>query len=364
MDLNKTILFLETFAKQEHINAIIDSLIANFLWVLPTVLISLFTFIVLYKKYKKTVQAVDFQTYIFGEISYVVCNTDKYKISNIPDILLKYRNRLILGKKKKNNVVYFWQTRISTFVVFTDGKRILLFNRKDNPKKEAVNNPKMDVYGAKSFHNNTLKFKLPSYFMDSEIKKMHSVPGIVIEENKVSFIEFLKNIFKNETVVMIGFIAYLEPDDLEKGLELDIKNEIDDNDNILLPLTCLNTDDNNLTAKAKIAIKYLHSQNTQIDYEEKCIDYCGKKPFLYENNDIVVKDNLTKINGIGNKLEKILNKLGVYKYEQLANWTSDNIEWVENHLYFPGRIKREKWIEQAKDIIQGRVNNLNEGRAI
>ena len=350
---NQILQWIVEFYKN-HTNDLIDgvmaSLIANYIWMIPSFIVSTFSIIWLYKKYKSTVESVGFQTYIFGEVSYVVGHNDSYKICDIPNLLLSFRNRLNLGTKKNKDEVYFWETRISTFILFTDGKRVLLFNRKNNPHKEAIHNPKMDVYGAKAFHNNSLEYKIPSSFMESEITAMHSIPGIVIEENKVSLKEFIKNIFKNETAIMIGFIAYIHPEDLEKGIETE--NKIDNNDNLILPLVSLSVEDDNLTAKARIGIKYLHSLYNKIDYEKKCAEYCGKKPFTYNIDKKIFKDDLTKISGIGYKIEKLLNSLGIYKFEQISNWTDDNIEWIENYLYFPGKIKREEWIKQSKEMIE------------
>jgi NADH-quinone oxidoreductase subunit E len=58
-------------------------------------------------------------------------------------------------------------------------------------------------------------------------------------------------------------------------------------------------------------------------------------------------DDLKAISGIGPKLEKILNDLGVWTYAQVAAWGNDEIAWVDDYLSFSGRIGRDKWIEQA-----------------
>ena len=72
------------------------------------------------------------------------------------------------------------------------------------------------------------------------------------------------------------------------------------------------------------------------------------------------RDDLKKISGIGNKLEQLLNDLGIYKYEQLANFNQQNIAWVNNRLYFSGRIEREKWVEQAKLLTIGQETDFSQ----
>jgi len=59
-------------------------------------------------------------------------------------------------------------------------------------------------------------------------------------------------------------------------------------------------------------------------------------------------DDLKRISGVGPKLEGVLNGLGIYRYAQIAKWTKPEVEWVENHLKFSGRIDRDEWIKQCK----------------
>ena len=58
-------------------------------------------------------------------------------------------------------------------------------------------------------------------------------------------------------------------------------------------------------------------------------------------------DDLKAISGIGPKLEKVLNDLGVWTYAQIAGWGTQEVAWVDDYLSFSGRIGRDKWIEQA-----------------
>ncbi|CDX37231.1 NADH-ubiquinone dehydrogenase subunit [Mesorhizobium sp. ORS 3359] len=57
--------------------------------------------------------------------------------------------------------------------------------------------------------------------------------------------------------------------------------------------------------------------------------------------------DLKAISGIGPKLEKVLNGLGIWTYEQIAGWTSQEIAWVEDYLSLAGRIGRDDWTAQA-----------------
>jgi len=64
-------------------------------------------------------------------------------------------------------------------------------------------------------------------------------------------------------------------------------------------------------------------------------------------------DNLSCIKGIGAKIEEELNNAGIYHFDQIAAWTSDNISWADDTLGFPGRAARENWVEQSKILAAG-----------
>lgn len=65
-----------------------------------------------------------------------------------------------------------------------------------------------------------------------------------------------------------------------------------------------------------------------------------------------VKDDLKKISGVGPVYEKTLNGIGIYTFEQVSKLTPETIEAIEELTgYFPGRIERDNWIGQAKDLM-------------
>jgi predicted flap endonuclease-1-like 5' DNA nuclease len=61
-------------------------------------------------------------------------------------------------------------------------------------------------------------------------------------------------------------------------------------------------------------------------------------------------DDLKTIAGIGPALEKKLNEQGIISYRQLAELNPQEIQHLETTVIkFPGRIRRDRWIEQAKE---------------
>jgi len=63
------------------------------------------------------------------------------------------------------------------------------------------------------------------------------------------------------------------------------------------------------------------------------------------------RDDLSRIKGIGGRMQDRLNALGVYRFEQIASWSEAEAAWIEAALKFPGRIGREDWIGQAKRLL-------------
>jgi predicted flap endonuclease-1-like 5' DNA nuclease len=64
-------------------------------------------------------------------------------------------------------------------------------------------------------------------------------------------------------------------------------------------------------------------------------------------------DDLKLLKGVGPALEKTLNELGFYHFDQVAAWRKAEVEWVDSRLKFKGRIVRDEWIKQAKTLAKG-----------
>ncbi|MEM8753685.1 MAG: bL21 family ribosomal protein, partial [Pseudomonadota bacterium] len=60
-------------------------------------------------------------------------------------------------------------------------------------------------------------------------------------------------------------------------------------------------------------------------------------------------DDLTRISGVGPKLQDKLNENGVYHFWQIAEWGPAEIAFMDDQLSFKGRIERDGWISQAAE---------------
>jgi molybdopterin-containing oxidoreductase family membrane subunit len=63
-------------------------------------------------------------------------------------------------------------------------------------------------------------------------------------------------------------------------------------------------------------------------------------------------DNLQKINGIGPIMEKALNQIGIYTFNQLSKLGSEEYSLLDRITgSFPGRAERDDWAGQAKRLL-------------
>ncbi len=62
-------------------------------------------------------------------------------------------------------------------------------------------------------------------------------------------------------------------------------------------------------------------------------------------------DDLSLIKGVGPKFQILLNNEGINTFEQIANWTEEDVKKRDKRIVFRGRVEREKWVEQAKKLV-------------
>lgn len=75
------------------------------------------------------------------------------------------------------------------------------------------------------------------------------------------------------------------------------------------------------------------------------------EPVLLEAPRDGAGDDLEAISGVGPKIAGLLHGLGVFHFDQIAAWGPPEIAWVDARLKFKGRIEREGWVEQARNLL-------------
>ncbi len=91
----------------------------------------------------------------------------------------------------------------------------------------------------------------------------------------------------------------------------------------------------------EVVFERIKSQIHRIDY-----DRIGKA-------GIEEKDDLKLIKGIGPFIEEKLNAIEIYTFRQVANFSSEDEELINEIIeFFPGRVKRDRWVDQARELKQ------------
>lgn len=80
----------------------------------------------------------------------------------------------------------------------------------------------------------------------------------------------------------------------------------------------------------------------------------GEKPKTMSAPRETGADDLTRIKGIGPKLETMLHGMGFYHFDQIAAWSAAEVAWVDENLEgFKGRVSRDDWVSQATLLAEG-----------
>ena len=59
-------------------------------------------------------------------------------------------------------------------------------------------------------------------------------------------------------------------------------------------------------------------------------------------------DDLTRIKGVAGVLEARLHELGITTFKEITTWTDEDMDRIDDHLGFEGRIQRDDWQGQAR----------------
>lgn len=111
-------------------------------------------------------------------------------------------------------------------------------------------------------------------------------------------------------------------------------------------------------SQKKVTETISQTDNTPVKFEaaDEATSVDAKRGVVY-NSAPSDADDLKKISGVGPVLETKLNEFGIYKYDQVAQWTEENVTEFDDLLSFKGRIERDNWLQQAKDLHEEKYGN-------
>ncbi|KXK22162.1 MAG: 50S ribosomal protein L21 [Bacteroidetes bacterium OLB12] len=119
--------------------------------------------------------------------------------------------------------------------------------------------------------------------------------------------------------------------------------------------------ENYRTAGDELVLLRLQKQKLEIELEElkkhqretkepRYSDFISGQQ-LTEKTEAFEKDDLKQINGIGPGIEAKLNKAGIFSFRQISELTKESTQQVAAIIeFFPGRITRDRWVEQASKL--------------
>ena len=77
-----------------------------------------------------------------------------------------------------------------------------------------------------------------------------------------------------------------------------------------------------------------------------------QSPAKEKNVTTSVSDDLKQLSGVGPALEKKLHAAGVKSFEQIAAWSAEDVEAINEKISSKGRVEKEGWIDQAKEKLK------------
>ena len=107
------------------------------------------------------------------------------------------------------------------------------------------------------------------------------------------------------------------------------------------------------TERRRLAEDLARSRADTERYRALIVDIENNAPSPLMGRD--APDDLKLIVGVGPVLERMLHQLGVTTFRQIAYWSERDIDQFDAKLpEFPGRIRRDTWVTQARELHQSK----------
>ncbi len=110
-------------------------------------------------------------------------------------------------------------------------------------------------------------------------------------------------------------------------------------------------------SEAEEANKLLKNRGNELKEKDSILVRIANRKHLLDYDsfgraDFRKKDKLQMISGIGPFIEEKLNMLDIYTFKQISKFRDNDIETVNEAIeFFPGRIERDEWVAQAKELV-------------
>ena len=65
------------------------------------------------------------------------------------------------------------------------------------------------------------------------------------------------------------------------------------------------------------------------------------------------EDDVSLISGIGPAIARDLTEMGIVTFAQISELNDQEMRAINDKIGFPGRVEREQWREQARELMAG-----------
>jgi small subunit ribosomal protein S2 len=105
---------------------------------------------------------------------------------------------------------------------------------------------------------------------------------------------------------------------------------------------------------ARAAIEGISQSQTQAGFDLGASENPVVDTLSAAEEPAAVPGDLSLINGMTLTVRKKLEAEGISSVKQIAEWTPEKVAELEEKLKLKGRIGREEWVEQARDLVAGK----------
>jgi predicted flap endonuclease-1-like 5' DNA nuclease len=113
-------------------------------------------------------------------------------------------------------------------------------------------------------------------------------------------------------------------------------------------------------------MKLKNTKTKQMLYEkDEALVHIAKRKHLLDYKSFgtatdAEKDDLKMISGIGFFIEERLHALDIFTFKQISKFSTQDIETINDAIeYFSGRIERDEWVAQARELVYNKDKRID-----
>jgi len=112
-----------------------------------------------------------------------------------------------------------------------------------------------------------------------------------------------------------------------------------------------------------ITLKNIRNEQLLYEKDEALVNIAQRKHLLnylsFGTATAAEKDDLKMISGIGPFIEERLHALDIYNFSQISKFTAKDIDTINDAIeYFSGRIERDEWVSQARELLHDKDKRI------